>query len=158
VSVVKLPKMSRTEIDALIEEQILCRIAFSGRFAPYIAPFQYAFMNCYMYFHFTDYGKKMSLLEENAPVCVEVEKYAPDLSFYNFVVLTGKLQVVTDPEEKAAAVAKMVQTAQQKQLSTEFLLAHGYPKDAGWSALSADKSLVIIKLVDVKEILGLKSQ
>jgi len=153
-----LPKMSRSEIDALIEEQILCRIAFNGKTAPYFAPFQYVFMNCYMYFHFTDYGKKMNLLEENAPVCVEVEKYAPDLSTYNFIVLTGRLQIVTDQEEKTAAINKMVQTAQQKQLSTNFLLAHGIPSNAGWSALAEDKSLIIVKLVEVKEILGLKSQ
>jgi nitroimidazol reductase NimA-like FMN-containing flavoprotein (pyridoxamine 5'-phosphate oxidase superfamily) len=150
--------MSQDEVDSLIEEQFLCRIAFQGNSAPYIAPFQYAFMNCRMYFHFTEYGKKMSLLEEDTPVCVEVEKYAPDLSTYNFVVLTGKLQKVIDTEEKTAAIDKMVQTAKKKQLSTAFLLAHGLPKESGWTALTNDKSLIIVKLVEVKEILGLKSQ
>jgi len=157
LGLVKLPKMSMAEVDGLIEEQILCRIVFGGKLAPYIAPFQYVFLGCHMYFHFTDYGKKMGLLEEGVPVCVEVEKYVPDLSAYQFVVLTGKLQVVTDAAEKVAAVAKMVETAQQKQLSTNFLFAHGLPKTAGWSALAADKSLVIVKLVKVTDIMGLKS-
>ena len=150
--------MSQKEIDAFIEQQILCRIAFGGKMAPHIAPFQYAFLNCKMYFHFTGYGKKMDLLEEGVPVCVEVEKYLPDLSEYNFVVLTGKLQVVEDKNEKAAAVAKMVETAQKKRLSSNFLHAHGFPKVAGWTALAEDKSLVIVKLIEVSEILGLKSE
>jgi nitroimidazol reductase NimA-like FMN-containing flavoprotein (pyridoxamine 5'-phosphate oxidase superfamily) len=110
-----------------------------------------------MYFHFTDYGKKMGLLEENVPVCVEVEKYASDLSAYSFVVLTGKLQIVTDPKEKADAAAKMVQAAQTRNLSTNFLHAHGFPKTETWSTLASDNSLVIVKLIGVTELSGLKS-
>jgi nitroimidazol reductase NimA-like FMN-containing flavoprotein (pyridoxamine 5'-phosphate oxidase superfamily) len=149
--------MAKPEIDALIEEQFLCRIAFGGKLAPYIAVFQYVFANRYMYFHFTDYGKKMGFLEEGVPVCVEVEKYAPDLSMYSFVVLTGRLKLVTDPAEKAQAAAKMAQTAKQRQLSTNFLHAHGFAKTENWSALTSAESLVIVKLVDVSELSGLKS-
>jgi nitroimidazol reductase NimA-like FMN-containing flavoprotein (pyridoxamine 5'-phosphate oxidase superfamily) len=89
----------------------------------------------------------MGLLEENVPVCVEVEKYAPDLSAYSFVVLTGKLQIVTDPKEKINVATKMVQTAQNRNLSTNFLHAHGFPKTENWSALASDESSVIVKLV-----------
>lgn len=149
--------MSKTEIDSLISEQFLCRIAFGGKLAPYIAVFQYVFTNRYMYFHFTDYGKKMGLLEENVPVCVEVEKYVPDLSAYSFVVLTGKLQVVTDPKEKADAATKMANAAQAHNLSTNFLHAHGFPKTETWNKLASDESLVIVKLVGVTELSGLKS-
>jgi nitroimidazol reductase NimA-like FMN-containing flavoprotein (pyridoxamine 5'-phosphate oxidase superfamily) len=149
--------MTKPEIDTLISEQFLCRIAFGGKLAPYIAVFQYVFTNRHMYFHFTDYGKKMGLLEENVPVCVEVEKYAPDLSAYSFVVLTGKLQIVTDPKEKINVATKMVQTAQNRNLSTNFLHAHGFPKTENWSALASDESSVIVKLVGVTELNGLKS-
>jgi nitroimidazol reductase NimA-like FMN-containing flavoprotein (pyridoxamine 5'-phosphate oxidase superfamily) len=58
LGLLKLPKMSKAEIDALIKEHFLCRIAFGGKLAPYIAVFQYVFTNRHMYFHFTDYGKK----------------------------------------------------------------------------------------------------
>lgn len=76
--------MSKVEIDTLIKEQILCRIVFGGKISPYIAQFQYVFLNGHMYFHFTEYGKKMDFLYEDVPVCVEVEKYVSDLSTYNF--------------------------------------------------------------------------
>jgi nitroimidazol reductase NimA-like FMN-containing flavoprotein (pyridoxamine 5'-phosphate oxidase superfamily) len=157
LGLLKLPKMSKAEIDGLIEEQFLCRIAFGGKLAPYIAPFQYVFMKGYLYFHFTDYGRKMGLLENDVSVCVEIEKYAPDLSAYSFVVLTGKLQVVAEVAESVAALAKMVGDAQRKQLSTNFLVAHGIPKEVGWLALTEDKPVIIVKLVKVIEVSGLKS-
>jgi hypothetical protein len=50
--------MSEEEIDELLSEQTLCRIAFGGKNAPYIAPFQYVLIDGQLYFHFTDYGKK----------------------------------------------------------------------------------------------------
>jgi nitroimidazol reductase NimA-like FMN-containing flavoprotein (pyridoxamine 5'-phosphate oxidase superfamily) len=157
LNLVKLPKMNRTEIDQFIGQQILCRIAFGGKLAPYIAPFQYVFIDCHLYFHFTGYGRKMGLLEEGQPVCVEIEQYAPDLSEYRFVVLAGKLQVVTDPIERAKALDKMVEIARGKNLSTNFLQAHGIPKEAEWTALTTQEHLVIVKLVKVTEINGLKS-
>jgi nitroimidazol reductase NimA-like FMN-containing flavoprotein (pyridoxamine 5'-phosphate oxidase superfamily) len=149
--------MTKQEIDNLIKEQILCRIAFTGKNGPYIAPFQYVFLKGKLYFHFTSYGKKISLLQEDKPVSVEIEKYTPDLNQYSFVVLTGKLQIVTDPQEKTQATTQMVQAAQNKKLSTNFLPAHGIPKDAPWSALNEDKNLVIVKLVKMTQLNGLKS-
>lgn len=129
--------MSEAEIKALLEGQILCRIAFSAKNSPYIAPFQYALVNGQLYFHFTQYGKKMGLLKEGNPVCVEIEKLTQDLSEYRFVVLTGKLQIVNDPNERALAIEKMAKTAKAKKLSEKFLLAHGFPIEEGWSYLTA---------------------
>jgi nitroimidazol reductase NimA-like FMN-containing flavoprotein (pyridoxamine 5'-phosphate oxidase superfamily) len=154
---VKLPRMSKAEIDKLLSEQFLCRIAFGGKQAPYIAPFQYVFIDGALYFHFTDYGKKMGLLEEGKPVCVEIEHYTPDLGEYGFVVLVGKLHVVTNLKEKATAITRMIEDAKAKRLSTNFLPAHGVPKESDWSSLNEEKPLVVVTLVDVTEINGLKS-
>jgi len=149
--------MTKQEIDDLIKEQLLCRIAFGGKLAPHIAPFQYIFKKNHLYFHFSDYGKKIDLLEEGVPVCVEIEKYAPNLSEYQFVILTGKLQVVTNAKERTDILNMIVNSAKTKNLSANFLHAHGIPKNAGWSALTADKPLIIVKLVKVTKINGLKS-
>ncbi len=154
--IVRLPKMENAEIEELIREQMLCRIAFKGDKYPYMAPFQYVYMNGTLYFHFTDYGKKMKLLRRDNHVCVEIEKYQPDLSEYSFVVLRGKLKVVTDSKERAEVIHRIVEEAKQK-LSTNFLVAHGIKKEQGWSSLSPDKPTVIVKLEDVTEKIGLKS-
>ena len=152
----KLPKMSKHEIEKLIQEQMLCRIAFKGNAYPYIAPFQYVFMDGFLYFHFTDYGKKMRLLGRDKRVCVEIEQYKPDLSEYSFVVLRGKLESVTDSQERAKAIKRMAEEGRQK-LSPKFLAAHGFKKEEGWSSFASKKSVVIFKLVEIVEEVGLRS-
>lgn len=153
---VKLPKMMKTEIEELIKQQVICRIAFKGEKHPYMAPFQYVYMNGTLYFHFTDYGRKMKLLKKNRHVCVEIERYQPDLSEYEFIVLSGPLKLVTDPEERAKAIKQMAEDGKQK-LSVNFLAAHGFKKEQGWSSFTPDKPIVIIKLEKIDEAIGLKS-
>jgi hypothetical protein len=148
--------MKRSEIESLIQEQMLCRIAFKGDKYPYMAPFQYVCMNGTLYFHFTDYGKKMRLLEKDKRVCVEIEKYWPDLSEYNFVVFRGTLKVVSNPQERAKVIRRIAEEGQRK-LSPNFLVAHGFKKEEGWSSFRPEKPLVIVKLVEVAEKIGLKS-
>jgi len=148
--------MEKHEINQLIREQMLCRIAFKGDEYPYMAPFQYVLMNESIYFHFTDYGKKMRLLERDKRVCVEIEKYRQDLSEYSFVVLRGILEVVTDPHERATIIRRMAEEGKQK-LSPNFLAAHGFKKEEGWSSFTPEKPLVIVKLENVTQEIGLKS-
>ena len=150
-----MPKMQEQEINRLIEEQILCRIAFRGDSHPYIAPFQYVVINGALYFHFTDYGKKMSFFDQGAPVCVEIEKYTSTLSKCAFVILVGKLKKVTDPKERKKAIEKFAHIGGHK-LSPNFLIAHGFSKGAKWQNFTSDKAFVIIKLDEITEKAGLK--
>jgi nitroimidazol reductase NimA-like FMN-containing flavoprotein (pyridoxamine 5'-phosphate oxidase superfamily) len=156
VTLVKLPKMTKSEIERLLQEQMLCRIAFKGDEYPYMAPFQYVSMDGSLYFHFTDYGKKMKLLERDKRVCVEIEKYRPDLSEYNFVVFRGELEIVKDPHERAKVINRIAEQGKRK-LSTNFLAAHGFKKEEGWSSFTPEKPVMIVKLKEVAEEIGLKS-
>ena len=153
--IIKLPKMSEQEIKKILCDQILCRIAFKGAEYPYIAPFQYVYMNGALYFHFTDYGRKMKMLKKDNQVCVEIEQLSPNLSEYYFVSLRGRLEVVEDSVERNAVIRRMAEDGKQR-LSTNFLGAHGLKSDEGWSSLTPEKPLVILKL-DVVEEIGLKS-
>ena len=108
LTVFKLPKMEKSEIKKLLKEQFICRIAFKGDNYPYLIPFQYVLVDESLYFHFTDYGKKMRLLERDKLVCVEIEKYSPDLSSYNFVVFRGELEVVGDSNERTKVINKII--------------------------------------------------
>jgi len=155
--VFKLPKMTKQEMWKLIRRQRLCRIAFKGAKYPYIAPFQYVVLNGVLYFHFTDYGRKMKLIENDKHVCVEIEEYKEDLSEYSFIVLRGTLKVVTDQQERVKAIKKLSEEGKTK-LSPNFLPAHGFNKEDGWSALtSTDLPLVVIRLENITQEIGLKS-
>lgn len=148
--------MNDEEIDDLIDQQSICRIAFKGADYPYIAPFQYVRIGGALYFHFTDYGRKMSLLGKDNRACVEIECYTKNMSEYRFVVLSGKLMVVTDPNQRERAMRKMSEQGKRK-LSENFLAAHGLKPEHGWSSLVKNRSFVIVKLGDVIERVGLKS-
>ena len=155
--VFKLPKMTKQEMWKLIRRQRLCRISFKGDSYPYMAPFQYVVLDGSLYFHFTDYGTKMKLIENDKRVCVEIEEYREDLSEYSFIVLRGNLKVVTDQKERAQALTKLSEEGKQK-LSPNFLPAHGFKKEDGWTSLSpSNSSLVIIKLENITQETGLKS-
>jgi nitroimidazol reductase NimA-like FMN-containing flavoprotein (pyridoxamine 5'-phosphate oxidase superfamily) len=156
MSIVKLPKMSDEEIEDLIEEQKLCRIAFKARKYPYMAPFRYVTLDGVLYFHFTDYGKKMKLIGKDNRVCVEIESYSQDLSDYNFVVLRGELEVVSDEKEREKAILKMAEEG-RRSLSENFLAAHGFEKEEGWSVFKPYKQMMIVKLKEISETVALKS-
>ena len=148
--------MTDEEVEQLLEEQMLCRIAFKGDEYPYLAPFRYVVMDGTLYFHFTDYGKKMRLLDMDSKACVQVESYEPDLSEYSFVSYRGRLQRVTDAREREKAIKLFAETGMER-LSTKFLAAHGIEPDEGWGGLTPDKEFVIVKLVDAVERVGLKN-
>jgi nitroimidazol reductase NimA-like FMN-containing flavoprotein (pyridoxamine 5'-phosphate oxidase superfamily) len=150
-----LPQMSKDEVEELIKAHFLCRIAFRGTDYPYIAPFQYVYKNGALYFHFTAYGRKVQLLREENRVCVEVEQYAPDLSRYMFVAITGKVSVLEDPNERDEVIRSMRETGQNR-LSKNFLAAHGFGKDENWSSFTSEQPLTIVKLT-VASKTGLKS-
>jgi nitroimidazol reductase NimA-like FMN-containing flavoprotein (pyridoxamine 5'-phosphate oxidase superfamily) len=154
---IKLPKMTRQEMWKLIRRQRLCRIAFKGTEYPYMAPFQYIVLDDTLYFHFTDYGTKMKLIENDKRVCVEIEEYREDLSEYSFIVLRGTLKVVTNLQERTKALQKLAKEGEQK-LSTNFLPAHGFKKEDGWQSLTpTNPSLVAVKLEQITQEIGLKS-
>jgi hypothetical protein len=152
----KLPSMSEKEIDELINQQFLCRIAFISKDGPYIAPFQYVVMDGSLYFHFTDYGSKIGFLKESNKVCVEIEKYTPNLDEYSFVILKGYLENVVDRQEKKRAIKKMAEFG-KANLSNRFLYAHGFDSQDGWSVFDDEQEFLIIKLGKVDYKKGLKS-
>lgn len=156
MTMIKLPSMSRTEIDDLMTSQFLCRIAFRGKDSIHIAPFQYVYLNRNLYFHFTDYGNKMALFKEGFPVCVEIERYSPNLSEYAFVTLTGTLRQVAEGNERKKAIQKMAEIGSTK-LSTNFLCAHGFERQKGWSAFNVEEPILILRLENVTSVKGLKS-
>jgi len=148
--------MEKAEREHLLREQLLCRIAFKGDEHPYVAPFQYVYLNGTLYFHFTDYGKKMRLLDRDKHVCVEIERYHPDMSEFNFIVLRGSLEIVTDAQERSNAIKRIAEEG-KRRLPRNFLAAHGFQKEEGWSAFTPEKPLVIVKPSEIIEETGLKS-
>lgn len=98
----------------------------------------------------------MKMLEADRRICVEIESYSPNLEEYEFVSLKGQLEIVRDPRERAQAIRRLMKEG-KKKLSKNFLAAHGFNKSEDWSSMSPEKPLVIVKLSNIAETVGLKS-
>ncbi len=153
----KIPQMDRKEYDQLIIDEYICRIAFKGKEHPYIAPFLYIFDGKHMYFLSTKYGKKIELFQQNPNVSVEVDRYSRDLSDYSFVTLLGRLVEVKDDSKKKKIREKFVQLIKDNNLSKNILKALGHSPEEPLESIVKEERNYIWKLIDVKEIIALKS-
>ncbi len=155
---VKLPEMTPREVEEVLQNNFLCRIGFKGSedSHPYISPFVYVYVHRTMYFFMSDYGKKVAYLKKDASVCVEVESTTPDLSNCSFLSLRGTLQVVSVQVERSRAIEQIRIMAKERNLSPNFLIALGLQGDAGWGSLTHEAPLIVVKLANIVEQVGLK--
>lgn len=154
---VKMSKMSKSEYDSIIENNVISRIAFSGKDLPYVAPFLYVFDKKHLYFLSTRYGKKIKLFVNNPNVSVEIEEINPDMSSYRFITLQGKLMEVSDVKLKENIRRKFVSLIQNKKISPNSMYALGYlPSEKQETIVSEDRTMVW-KLTEVNEIVALKN-
>jgi nitroimidazol reductase NimA-like FMN-containing flavoprotein (pyridoxamine 5'-phosphate oxidase superfamily) len=154
---VKIPKMQKTEYDALIERQCVSRISFGACEHPYIAPFMYVFDGKYLYFLSTKYGRKIEYFKSNPNVSVEIEEYAPDLSSFTFVSLQGFLEEVQAPAQKKKVRKLFVEMIKNRKLSPHVLTALGHNHDDRPDVIVREERSLVWKLVGVKDIVALKN-
>jgi nitroimidazol reductase NimA-like FMN-containing flavoprotein (pyridoxamine 5'-phosphate oxidase superfamily) len=152
----KVPLMSKEEYDELIRERYICRIGFQGEY-PYIAPFMYVFDGSFIYFLSTKYGKKIKRFQANPNVAVEIEKYEDDLSEYRFVTLQGRITQVEDDNEKLNVRKCFVDLIRDKSLSRNVLAALGHSPEDKLESIVIEERSYVWKLVDVENIVGIKT-
>ncbi len=152
----KVPLLSKVEYDQLIKQSYVSRICFKGEY-PYIAPFIYVFDDRYLYFLSTKYGKKIQRFQANPKVAVEIEKYKDDLSEYSFVTLQGRICQVEDYNEKLNVRKLFVDLIKKKSLSQNILAALGHSPDDELESIVNEERSFVWKLVDVKDIIGIKT-
>lgn len=156
MNILKIPAMKRKEYDAFIAHQYMSRIAFKGDY-PYVAPFLYVFNGKFIYFLSTKYGKKMELAKSDPKVAVEIENYSSDMSNYRFVTLRGQLNEVDKPSEKLKVRQRFIEMIKKNKLSPNILAALGHSPDDPLESLLEEEKSIVWKLVNVQEIVALKS-
>ncbi len=157
MEIVKVPRMNKKEYNQLIAKGYVSRIAFKGEKYPYVAPFLYVFDGRFMYFLPTKYGKKIRYFRKNPYVSVEIEKYSQDLSNYEFVILSGRLVEVEDANEKKLIREKFVRLIIDRNLSKNIMVALGHSPEEAIETIGMSERILVWKLVDIKDIIGLKS-
>ncbi|UCH89661.1 MAG: pyridoxamine 5'-phosphate oxidase family protein [Thermoplasmata archaeon] len=103
----------KTEIESIIQQSMVCRLALSDGQYPYIVPLCFGYSNHTLYFHSAKEGKKLDILKRNNQVCFEFDietevklgKTACDWGMaYQSVIGFGKALMVEDVAEKRKAL------------------------------------------------------
>ena len=101
---------SREEIDGIIRDSLVCRLALALDGSPYVLPFSFGYDGDAIYIHTARRGKKIRYFEGNPAVCFEFDRGVRlhekkdsacgwSLS-YESVVGNGTIHELTDPGAK----------------------------------------------------------
>lgn len=109
----------RSNIDAIINQALVCHLACSLNDQPYLIPLSFGYDGRSIYFHSSLSGKKISILRTNPQVCVSFEINVeiikdPDMAcdwniHYSSVIAEGKAEQLTHPKDKAQALNIIMQ-------------------------------------------------
>jgi uncharacterized protein len=152
--VYRLPAMSVQEVDRLLSESRICRMALNDSPQPYIIPLDYAYVSGNMYFHFANYGRKVELFKKDPHVSVEVDRYNSDITEYESVTLMGTLALVTNTAEKKTASRALMERIDAQGEKANIAARHGYER-IGPDTLEAGGSLIL--RLDIADYVALRS-
>ena len=103
----------QSEIESIIKQSQVCRLAMVDGDTPYLVPLCFGYRDGVLYFHSAKEGKKIDILKQNNSVCFEFEevsglstgKTACDWGInYRSVIGFGKAVILEDQAEKRSAL------------------------------------------------------
>jgi nitroimidazol reductase NimA-like FMN-containing flavoprotein (pyridoxamine 5'-phosphate oxidase superfamily) len=109
----ELEMTDRMEVEAIIAEAKVCRLAMCDGTQPYIVPLSFGYRNNTLFFHSATEGKKLELLARNPRVCfemdvgVDVKRGETACEFgmqYRSVIGFGAARIIDDLSEKTEAL------------------------------------------------------
>jgi nitroimidazol reductase NimA-like FMN-containing flavoprotein (pyridoxamine 5'-phosphate oxidase superfamily) len=114
----RLPKRAvyeRTQIDAILDEGLICHVGFVAEGQPFVIPSAYVRVGDRIYFHGSAASRMLRTLAAGAGVCVTVtlldglvlarSAFHHSMN-YRSVVILGQARLVTDPAEKWEALRR----------------------------------------------------
>lgn len=105
-------------IDAVLAEAFVCRLGLVDGGNPYVVPMCFVRVGDAMYLHAAREGRKIDILKQNDAVCFEVEAdvaLVPAAAAcgwgmrYRSVIGFGRAAFVDDPQEKIAALDRLME-------------------------------------------------
>ena len=104
---------NREEMEKILLESKICRLAMVDGDKPYMVPMNFGYRNGYLYLHSAMEGRKIDLIRKNPNVCFEVDQLirfkkasvACDWGAeYKSVIGSGRAQFLNSSEEKIQAL------------------------------------------------------
>lgn len=129
------------KIEDIINENILCRVAFNGNPYPYIVPMNYGYHDMKLYFHSAKQGLKIQMIKDNPNVSFEIESESKMIPTdfghtmkYRSVIGFGKIRIC--------------ETDAEKQNGLKILMSHHGGKKVEHSQKSLDSVEVLCLEID----------
>ncbi|ATL48736.1 pyridoxamine 5'-phosphate oxidase [Chitinophaga caeni] len=119
-----LGKLTREEIDAVLESSINGRIGYTDGTKIYIVPVSYAYSSDYLVLHSKE-GHKISSMRLHPSVCFEVDQIHDQVKWKS-VVLWGEFEEIMDPKERYYAMKFLVSRIIHTKLSESLHLPHDH--------------------------------
>ena len=101
------------EVEAILQRNMFCRVAFCDGHRPYLLPMNYGYADGCFYFHSASEGRKLDILRKNPAVCIEVEEGIELVSAenpcswgvrYRTVIAEGNAAFLEEPAAKRQAL------------------------------------------------------
>ena len=140
----------KAELESILNEAYVCRIALCSDNIPYIVPMNFAYKNNFLYMHSFPEGKKIDLINKNSNVCFEAEtkneivKSDSACSWgmkFMSVIGSGTASIVADEAQKIEALN---------------IIMEKYSGKSDWEFSDSMDKIAVIK-IQVKEMSGKKS-
>lgn len=103
----------KQDIEKIIKESHVCRLAMIDGKVPYIVPLNFGYQNGVLFFHSAPEGRKIDLLKQNPNVCFEMDELVQFKKAklpcewgvkYKSVIGSGTAELLNDIEEKTSAL------------------------------------------------------
>jgi len=139
------------EIEGILTNNIVCRIAFSDKNMPYIVPMNYGYQKNKIFLHSAKGGKKNKIIKDNNQVCFEItdsieiikSENACDFDTkYRSVIGFGEIKIVDDIERKKEALQ---------------IIMYQQTKNKEWNFSEEMISKINVLYIEIKSLTGKKS-
>jgi nitroimidazol reductase NimA-like FMN-containing flavoprotein (pyridoxamine 5'-phosphate oxidase superfamily) len=140
----------KDQIEAILNEENICRIAINDDPVPYIVPLNYGYRNNALYIHCATSGRKIDLIKKNNKVAFEIESKSEIISDevsckwtteYKCLMGVGSIEIISDFEAKKEGL--------------NILMEHHGKMDNHYNDKAVEK--VLILKLQIEEISGKQS-
>jgi nitroimidazol reductase NimA-like FMN-containing flavoprotein (pyridoxamine 5'-phosphate oxidase superfamily) len=101
-----LGKLTKQQIEDLLEQQVTGRIAACADSHVYIVPINYVYNGSHIYAHSAQ-GKKIDMMRKNPEICFEVDEIQ-SIFRWKTVIAWGRFEEITDIDEKQRAMQAII--------------------------------------------------
>ena len=140
----------RNEIDEIMNQAMVCRVAMCDGAIPYVVPLSFGYMDDFLYIHAACEGKKLDILKRNPSVAFEVDIDTQLITKEDLCECSFRYQSVV-----GEGTAVFLDSVEQKRKGLECIISHYTSRKATLSDTALGK--VVVVRVDISSITGKKS-